>query len=173
MNYYTKLARESINYFLKNNKLVPIPPTTPKSLISQKAGTFVSLHLKPSNELRGCIGTFLPTKSNVAEEIIHNAVAAATEDPRFLPLTLDELPKVEISVDILSSPKLVSKTTKLDPKKTGLIVSSSDGRRGLLLPDIGGVETVAEQERICRLKAGISATEPISRHYFTVKRFHE
>ena len=171
-NIYTTLARNSIKYYLTHRQVMETPQPLPKQL-SIRAGTFVSLHLKLDGSLRGCIGTFLPTKTNVAQEIIYNAIAAAAEDPRFPPVTLAELPEIEISVDVLSFPKLVTQNTVLDTKKYGLIVSTPDGRRGLLLPEIEGIDTVEEQEKICRLKAGIGSNELITRHYFTVKRYKE
>lgn len=173
MNPYTKLARQSIEYFLKHHRVMETPAGLPKPLMATRAGVFVSLHIKSTGELRGCIGTCQPTRSNVAQEIIYNAVAAATEDPRFPPVTPEELPKIEISVDVLSQPELVIQDKALDTNKYGLIVSTPDRRRGLLLPEIEGIDTVEEQERICRLKAGIGPDEDITRHYFTVKRYKE
>jgi len=169
---FVSLARQSITYFLTNHQVLATPPKLPRQF-STRAGTFVSLHLKGTGSLRGCIGTFLPTRKNISEEIIFNALAAAIEDPRFPPLTLAELPNIEISVDVLSPPKIVPQKMMLDTKKYGLIVSTTDGRRGLLLPEIEGIDTVEEQERICRLKAGIGPEEPLARHYFTVKRYKE
>lgn len=173
MNIYTQLARDSIKHFLKHHSVMEIPPNLPKSLAHSRAGTFVSLHNKIDGSLRGCIGTFLPTRKNLAEEIIYNAIAAATEDPRFPPVTLKELDQIEISVDILSPPKIVTKDIALDTKKYGLIVSTANGRPGLMLPDIEGIDTVEEQERICRLKAGIGPEEKVIKHYFKVKRYKE
>lgn len=123
----------------------------------------------PTGVLRGCIGTFLPTKKNVAEEIMHNSIAAATQDPRFPPVTEKELPNLVYSVDILSKPKLAKKEN-LNPKKYGLIVVTKDGRRGLLLPDIPGVKTAEEQIQICKRKAGIGPNETITYQVFTVER---
>ena len=133
----------------------------------EKAGVFVSI--KKFGELRGCIGTFAPTKANVAEETIANAISSATQDPRFPPVNAAELPHLSYSVDVLSKPEPVEDPSQLDPKRYGVIVESG-GRRGLLLPDLEGVNTVEEQIDICRHKAGILSTEPIKLYRFEVKR---
>lgn len=121
-------------------------------------------------ELRGCIGTYLPVQKNIAQEIIHNAIESASRDPRFPPIAPSELPQIRYSVDILSPPEPVSKIEDLDAKRYGLIVSTGDGRRGLLLPDLEGVETVEQQIEICRGKAGILSDEEITLARFTVER---
>lgn len=124
-------------------------------------------------ELRGCIGTYQPVQKNTALEIIHNAIEAATRDPRFPPITTGELPHLKYSVDILSSLETLTKTDALDVKRYGLIVSTADGRRGLLLPNLPGVETVKQQIGICRQKAGINPSEKITLQRFTVERYEE
>jgi len=124
-------------------------------------------------ELRGCIGTYLPSRKNLAEEIIHNAIDAATRDPRFFPVSQGELPQLRYSVDILSPIEIVTNKKDLDVRKYGLIVASNDGRKGLLLPDLEGVETVEQQIEICHQKAGISPKEKITLQRFTVERHEE
>lgn len=124
-------------------------------------------------ELRGCIGTYLPTQENIALEIIHNAIESATRDPRFFPVTAGELPHLRYSIDILSAPEIITKIEDLDAKRYGLIVSTSDGRRGLLLPDLEGVETVEQQLEICRAKAGILPEEKVTFQRFTAERHEE
>ena len=136
--------------------------------MSEKAGVFVSL--KKQGELRGCIGTFQPTTESVAEEIIQNAVSAATQDPRFSPVTEDELGEIEYSVDVLSAPEKVAGKEDLDPRKYGVIVKSGD-YKGLLLPDLEGVDTVDAQVNIAAMKAGISLSEDIELYRFEVKRY--
>lgn len=121
--------------------------------------------------LRGCIGTYVPTKENLAEEIRDNAIAAAVEDPRFLPVSTNELDDIKVSVDILSEPEEVSGINQLDPKKYGIIVAKGY-RRGLLLPDLEGIDTVQEQLKIARRKAGILDNEKITVYRFTVERFY-
>jgi AmmeMemoRadiSam system protein A len=138
--------------------------------MQQRAGVFVSIH-KKNGELRGCIGTFQPTTANVAEEIIQNAVSAATNDPRFDEIREDELDDLEISVDVLSPPEPVDSLKELDPKRYGVIVQSG-WRRGLLLPDLEGVDSVQQQVEIAMRKAGIRPGEPITLYRFEVKRYH-
>jgi len=174
---YTELAKQTIETYIKTGKIISPPKDLPQEMLNKKAGVFVSLHIKESGllcereaPLRGCIGTFFPTQQNIAQEIIHNAISSATQDPRFPPVTEKELPKIIYSVDVLSASKTVSKDTLSDTKKYGLIVSAQDGRRGLLLPDLPGVDTIEEQIKICRMKAGINPWEPVSYQIFTVER---
>lgn len=181
MDYYVKLAKDTIEAYIKTNKIPPLPKKLPQEMIKKKAGAFVSIHKssrgRPASggkgELRGCIGTFLPTRPNIALEIITNAISSATQDPRFPPITEEELPDLVYSVDILSKPKSISNRKAIDPKKYGLIVSTPDGRRGLLLPNIPGVETAEEQIAICRRKAGIEPKEKIKLETFIVERHGE
>ncbi|MFU8795452.1 MAG: AmmeMemoRadiSam system protein A [Dethiobacteria bacterium] len=137
---------------------------------SAKAGAFVSL--KKSGKLRGCIGTFEAVRENLASEIAANAVSAATRDPRFPPVSADELPAIEISVDILSPLEKVANESELDPKIYGVYVRSGH-RSGLLLPDLEGVDTVEEQVGIARQKAGISPGEAVELYRFKVTRYTE
>ena len=130
-----------------------------RELLEQKAGVFVSLH--KHGALRGCIGTFLPTTGCVASEILQNAVSAALEDPRFEPVSKDELDELEIHVDVLSTPEAIPDSSLLDVKRYGVIVTSGY-KRGLLLPDLEGVDTVEEQVSIALRKAGLSERE---KHY--------
>jgi len=137
-------------------------------VLKQRRGAFVSLHR--NGQLRGCIGTIAPTTPSLAEEIIHNAIQAATADPRFPPMTADELDGLEISVDVLSTPEPAT-MDDLDPREYGVIVSA-DWRRGLLLPDLDGVDTVEQQVAIARQKAGIGPNERITIERFRVDRYH-
>ncbi len=178
---YPILARRAIGSYLSQGKEILPPADLPKKLLERRAGVFVSLHKKNDGSLRGCIGTFLPTKKNIAQEVISNSISAATWDPRFKPVTLSELPDLEISVDVLSIPKIIKKGWKpadpipdiLDQEKYGLIISSSDGRRGLLLPAIPGVKSAEEQISICRQKAGILPSEVVNLEIFEVERHEE
>lgn len=133
-----------------------------QDLKTQRAAAFVSI--KKGGSLRGCIGTILPAYKDLAEEISHNALAAGLRDPRFSPVTAAELPDLEYSVDVLGEPESCGRED-LDPRRYGVIVSHK-GRRGLLLPDLEGVDTVEEQLRIACQKAGISLHEP-----YTIERF--
>jgi AmmeMemoRadiSam system protein A len=162
----TKLAKAAVESYISQGKL-----PKPEELTAEmkgRAGVFVSI--KKNGQLRGCIGTFEPTRANVAEEIIYNAVSSATDDPRFSPVRASELPELDYSVDILTRPEPVSSKDQLDPKKYGVIVERGF-RRGLLLPDLEGVDTVDEQIRICRLKSGISDDEPVKLYRFEVRRY--
>ena len=172
MDPYIKLAKEAIEAYVKNKALLSISPDLPEEMLKNQAGVFISLHLK-DDSLRGCIGTFAPTQENIAQEIIQNAISAATQDPRFPPIKSEELSEIVYSVDILSASKSISKDKLSDPKKYGLIVSAKDNRRGLLLPDLPGVDTIEEQIRICRLKAGIEPQKTVNYHIFTVERHTE
>lgn len=180
MDNYVKLAHDAIKEIINNHKTLELPKDLPKEMLTKKAGVFVSIHKKPTatlrvtatgeGELRGCIGTFLPTKKNIALEIIDNAVSAATHDYRFKPITSEELPDLEISVDELEEPEPVQGLTSLDAKKYGVIVKSENGRTGLLLPDLEGVNTPEQQIAIARQKASISPNEPIYLYRFMVTR---
>ncbi len=161
-----KLAREAVEEYVKNSKVVQPHRTCPEMDI--RAGVFVSLH--KHGELRGCIGTFEPTRNDVAEEIVSNAISSATRDPRFRAVRPEELGDLDYSVDILTSPEPVEDVSELDPRRYGVIVESG-WRRGLLLPDLEGVDTVEDQIRISRLKAGIGPDEPIRLYRFEVRRY--
>jgi AmmeMemoRadiSam system protein A len=161
-----KLAKETVESYIREGKTPKPRELTPE--MRERAGVFVSLHRH--GQLRGCIGTFEPAKDNVAEEIIANAICSSTGDPRFPPVAVFELDDLEYSVDILTKPEPVTDISQLDHKKYGVIVESG-WKRGLLLPDLEGVDSVEEQIAICRLKAGISASEPVKLYRFRVKRF--
>jgi len=161
-----KLAKETVENYIREGKIPKPEELTPE--MKERAGVFVSIH--KHGQLRGCIGTFEPTKKNVAEEIMSNAISSATRDPRFPPVGTSELPALEYSVDILTQPEPVKDIKELDPKEYGVIVESGF-RRGLLLPDLEGVDSAEEQIAICRLKAGISPDEPIKLYRFQVRRF--
>ena len=133
------------------------------------AGTFVSLHDSRGN-LRGCIGTIEPQQPTVAQEVIQNAISAATRDPRFPPVQPEELEGLDIKVDVLTEPEPIDSMDQLDPKRYGVIVES-DWRRGLLLPDLEGVDTVEYQVDIAMRKAGIRPDEPVQLYRFEVKRY--
>jgi uncharacterized protein len=167
MHPIAELAKKSIETYVREGKTLPAPlPLSPE--MSLKSGVFVSL--KKRGELRGCIGTYLPSCLNIAEEVITNAIAAATKDPRFSPLREDELGELSYSVDVLSCPEKVENLRELDPRKYGVIVVRGV-RRGLLLPDLHGVDTVEEQLRITRMKAGILPHEEIEIYRFEVIRY--
>jgi AmmeMemoRadiSam system protein A len=166
---YVRLARETIENYVKYVKIISPPKDLPEEMIKQKAGVFVSI--KKFGNLRGCIGTFMPTQENIAHEIIRNAVNAAVDDPRFPAVTVSELNDLTISVDVLSSSEEISDISELNPKKYGVIVSSGY-KKGLLLPDLEGVDTVKEQVDIAKRKAGIYPGEKVKLYRFEVKRYY-
>lgn len=164
---YVQLARASLEHYLRTQQLLPVPDPAPAGM-EGRAGAFVSL--KKYGELRGCIGTIQPVRQNLAEEIIHNAVSAGVEDPRFWPVQLEELPELSISVDVLSPPESIESEDELDPQRYGVIVSSR-GQVGLLLPNLEGIDSVAEQVGIARQKAGLHPNEPVRLARFEVVRY--
>ena len=163
---YVRLARESLTYYLMQRGYMDTPLYATYEMKTKKRGVFVSI--KKEAKLRGCIGTFSPTTENIAREIIKNAVEAGQHDPRFSPITEDELTMLDFSVDILTAPKKTS-VKELDAKKYGVIVRSGY-RSGLLLPDLDGVDTVEAQLKIALQKAGISSDEEYTIEKFEVIR---
>lgn len=167
MHHLVKLAKDTIEHYVREGRIIS-PPEKLELEMKGKAGVFVSI--KKKGKLRGCIGTYLPVTENVAREIIQNAISAATQDPRFLPVDTSELDELEYSVDVLSPPEKVDDRTGLDPKRYGVIVKKGN-RRGLLLPDLEGIDSVSEQIRIASLKAGIYEDEGLELYRFEVKRY--
>ena len=166
---YVKLARESAEYFVKNGSVMQLPDRVPEELLKTKAGAFVSIH--KFGALRGCIGTIASTQENLALEIIQNAVSAVSRDPRFEPVTEDELNYLDINVDVLGEAEPIKSEAELDVKKYGVIVQSGY-KRGLLLPDIDGVDTVEQQVSIARRKGNIAPGEKIELFRFEVVRHY-
>jgi AmmeMemoRadiSam system protein A len=144
-----------------------IPEGLPEEMTRTRAGAFVSIH--KDGALRGCIGTIGPTTGCVAQEIIDNAISASTRDPRFPAISPDELKYLEINVDVLGEPEDIESKEQLDPKRYGVIVSSV-GKRGLLLPDLEGIDTVEQQIEIAKQKAGIHRFESVKLQRFEVIR---
>ena len=163
---FVKLAVEAIENYIKQGEVTAPPEALPPEL-KVRRGVFVSI--KKTGRLRGCIGTIRPAGETLAEEIINNAISAATKDPRFEPVTEEELRDLIISVDVLSEPQPVIDVGDLNPKQYGVIVSKGY-QQGVLLPDIG-VETVEEQLRICRQKADIKDDEKTDIYKFEAVRY--
>ncbi len=163
---YVALARQSLSTWLREQHILTV---------SQRAGfparCFVSLHLADGN-LRGCIGTIEPVREDLVLEIIHNAISAGTRDPRFPEVSLAELATLRMEVSVLSPPQSISGPDQLDPVRYGLIVSQGR-RRGVLLPDLPGVNSVALQLSITKQKAGIFNEDPVSLQRFEVEKYHE
>lgn len=164
---YVKLARLSLETFLLERKNLKRPQDLPGELLDQKAGVFVSL--KKHGRLRGCIGTIAPVEESIAEEIIRNAVSAGVGDPRFDPVAPEELPELTYSVDVLGKPEPIAGMDQLDVKRYGVIVTRGR-KRGLLLPNLDGVTSPAQQVQIALQKAGISPEEQYAMERFEVVR---
>ncbi len=164
---YVRLARFSLETFVKTGRHAKLPGGLPVEMTARRAGTFVSL--KKHGQLRGCIGTISATTGSVGEEILQNAVSAAARDPRFSPVTRDELEDLVYSVDVLGDAEEIQSPAQLDVKKYGVIVTNGR-RRGLLLPNLEGVDTVEEQISIAKQKAGIGSGEEVKLQRFEVVR---
>ena len=164
---FVSLARLTVETFIRHNTLPDLPEDLPAEMTERKAGVFVTLHIGDS--LRGCIGTIMPVRKCIADEIRANAVSACSRDPRFMRVRPDELARITYSVDVLGDAEDISSEDELDVKRYGVIVTNGD-RRGLLLPDLDGVDTVADQVAIARAKAGIEPSEPVSLQRFEVVR---
>lgn len=164
---YVKLARASLEHYIRNGVPMNMPDMLPAEMTGRRAGTFVSL--KKEGRLRGCIGTIGPVRESIAAEILANAISAGTEDPRFSPIAANELDELEYSVDVLGQPEPVDSEIQLDAEKYGVIVTNGN-RRGLLLPNLEGVDTPKQQIAIARQKAGIGSQEPVSLERFEVVR---
>ncbi|MBI2843210.1 MAG: AmmeMemoRadiSam system protein A [Armatimonadetes bacterium] len=165
---HANLAMEALRAYVAEGKTID-PPSDPPPEFVDRAGVFVCI--KKFGELRGCVGTIEPTQPTIAEEIIQNSVSAAVRDFRFLPVEAEELDCLTCSVDVLTSPEIVNDVSLLHPKRYGVIVESGM-RRGLLLPDLDGVDTVEDQIDIARKKAMISPDDPVKLYRFEVKRFY-
>ena len=149
---YVRLARQTIETYVKTGRKICVPEDLPEEMYARRAGVFVSL--KEDGRLRGCIGTIAPVSGSIAEEIIENAVSAAAKDPRFHAVEPEELERLVYSVDVLGETEEISSEAELDVKRYGVVVSRGY-KRGLLLPNLDGVDTVDEQVAIAKRKAGI------------------
>ena len=168
----TELARRAVETFVRERRLIKEAPDSSQVLLHQPAPCFVCLKTL-DRQLRGCIGTIEPATPALWEEVVANAVGAASRDPRFQPVTKAELASLRYSVDVLERPEATT-FEELDPKAFGVVVESGDGsRRGLLLPDIEGVETAARQVEIAARKAGLSPRQPLKLYRFRVRRYKE
>jgi len=193
-----ELAKRATENYVREREIISLPGNLPKEFLEKKAGAFVTIEKSEDSEglfhsqeklsLRGCIGTYLPTRKNIAEEIIFNSIAAATEDYRFGPIREEELSCLRYTVYILNEPELVEDIKSLDPKKYGIIIKTVpivspdktdvvfDGhhtsKSGLLLPDLEGVDTVEKQISITCQKGGIDPVwEKFSIYRFTVEKY--
>lgn len=164
------LAKLTVEKFIRDGTVID-PPAEPTGVLATRAGAFVTLR-HSDGQLRGCIGTIEPARSTVAEEIIKNAISAATRDPRFPAILLSELPDLKYGVDVLCQPEFARGLQDLDPSIYGVIVATLDGsRRGLLLPLIEGIDSAEEQWLAVHSKAGIRPGTQVRVERFRVTRF--
>ena len=168
----TALARRAVEAFVLRREILDFAADPASALWPGPAACFVCLKTL-AGKLRGCIGTVEPARQSLAAEIVHNAIGAATRDPRFPPVSADELLLLRYTVDVLEAPE-PAEIEDLDPSEFGVIVEDNNGRRrGLLLPAIEGVELVCDQIQIAARKAGIASGEPHKLYRFRVQRFRE
>lgn len=164
---YVRLARLSLETYIKTNREIKLPDGLPEEMLNRRAGAFVSL--KKYGQLRGCIGTIGPVTSCLANEILRNAISAGTQDPRFPEVTVDELQDLVYSVDVLAPAEPIQSMAELDVKRYGVIVTKGH-KRGLLLPNLDGIETPEQQVSIALQKGGISENEAYTMERFEVVR---
>ena len=167
---YVKLAVQAVHHFLSEGKPMPCPSPVPDGMNDQ-SGVYESIKKKKSNELRGSIGPDPPNQNKLAEEIIQNAVNAATRDPRFKPITIEELDQLLFSVDILTPLEPVNEPEQLNPKQHGLSITY-EGRQGILLPNLEGIDTIEKQIDLCLKKGNIPKDAPFQMYRFEVERYH-
>jgi len=168
MDQYVQLAKDTVEAYIGRNKTINLPEYLPKELYSKKAGVFVTLF--NNGDLRGCIGTFEPTKKNIGLEIINNAISAATHDYRFPPITENELSDLNYEVSILSSPEKINDLSELNPNIYGVLVKRN-GKSGLLLPDLEGIDTAEKQVSIACQKADIDyPSKDVEVYKFSVEK---
>lgn len=166
---YVRLARKTIEEYIRKGQKIEVPKGLPEEMYSGKAGVFVSI--KEDGKLRGCIGTIQAVQASIAEEIIENAISASTRDSRFSPIEPDELDRLVISVDVLGGMEAIDSPEELDVEKYGVVVTKGY-KRGLLLPNLEGVDTVEEQIGIAKRKAGIGEEEKVRLERFEVVRHY-
>lgn len=164
-----RLARKTIEEYARTGRAGGIPKGLPEEMYKDRAGVFVSI--KKAGRLRGCIGTICATCPSIAEEIVHNAVSASAKDPRFSPIGTEELDNLTISVDVLGDMEPIGSPEGLDVKRYGVVVTKGC-RRGLLLPNLEGVDTVEDQIAIAKQKAGIGPEEEVQLERFEVVRHY-
>ncbi|MFA7169961.1 MAG: AmmeMemoRadiSam system protein A [Candidatus Paceibacterota bacterium] len=176
MNKYTELARKTVETYAKTGEIIPVPQDLPPEFYSEQKGVFVTIHKTENgkNCLRGCVGTFTPTKDSLAQEIIQNAIFASQEDNRFRPIIENELESLNYEVSLLDPPEQIYSSADLDTKKYGVIIKTEDGRTGLLLPDIKGVNSPVYQIEIAARKGCINfEKEEFFLYRFTVEKYKE
>ena len=168
MHPLVKLAKDTVELYIREGRIIDVKDEDLLPELKERAGVFICL--KIHGTLRGCIGTFQPTEPTIAHETVRNAISAATCDPRFECVRTEELDAIEYTVDVLTPPVKVADKSELDPRKYGVIVKAG-GRRGLLLPDLEGVDTVDFQVSIAMQKAGIAPGTAVELSRFEVRRY--
>lgn len=164
-----QLARRTIETYVRTGRRLR-PDEAAPGIQGEPAGAFVTLHKASTGDLRGCIGTIEATEESLVKEVIANAVSAATRDPRFPPVKADELDDLRIDVSVLYAAEPIQSTAELDPRSYGVIVQRG-WRRGLLLPDIEGIDDAETQVRYARMKAGIGPDEAVELQRFKVEKY--
>ncbi len=170
MHPLVKLAKDTVDLYIKTGRTYEVRGDELSADLSGRAGVFVCLKIR--GNLRGCIGTFHPMEPSIAHETVRNAISAATCDPRFACIRPDELETIEYTVDVLTPPEQVVDRSELDPRRYGVIVKAGN-KRGLLLPDLEGVDAVDYQISIAMQKAGIPPGTPLELYRFEVRRFEQ
>lgn len=171
MNHFISLAKSAVESYINDKVVINPPSNLPKDFLKTKSGVFITI--EEDNQLRGCIGTYLSTKENIAQEIISNAIAAATEDYRFDPIEKEELPSLSYTVYILDEPELIKDIKDLNPKKYGVIIRTTSGKSALLLPDLEDIDTTDQQLEITCQKGEIDPKkEQLIIYRFTVKKYN-
>jgi len=165
---YVLLAKKAVEEYIMYNNVIS-HQNIYENYIHDK-GVFITIN--KNNKLRGCMGTYYPTKETIEDEIINNAILAATSDNRFKKINIDELNKLTYSVTLINEPKIVNDKIELNPKKYGILVASNLGKTGILLPNLDGVDTIDKQLDIVLKKASINLNnEETKLHKFTVEKY--
>ncbi len=170
MHPLIKLAKDTVELYIRERKIIEVNADEFPQEFREPAGVFICLKIR--GNLRGCIGTFQPTETSIVRETVRNAISSATCDPRFECVRADELDQIEYTVDVLTPPEKVAGKDELDPRRYGVIVQAG-GRRGLLLPDLEGVDTVDYQISIAMQKAGIPRGSSVELYRFEVRRYEQ
>jgi len=181
MNPYVLLAKQAVENYIKNGKIISLPKDLPDKFSNKKAGTFITI--TKNGQLRGCVGSYLPTKENIAQEIIHNAIAASTKDYRFKQIQKKELTELSYEVYILNKPKQIQNLDELDPERYGIIVktvpenkngASLNLKSALLLPNLEGLNTAKKQFSAACQKGEINPRfEKIAIYKFDAEKYSD
>lgn len=166
------LAKKTVETYIESGKIIKAEDNLIKEFSEKKAGVFITI--EKNKDLRGCIGTYLPTQDNIIEEVIQNAISASTEDYRFGSIQKQELPFLSYTVSILEKPELIKDRKELNPKEYGIIIKTLDYplKSALLLPDLEGVDTIEQQVSITCRKGEINPSkEKIIIYKFKVKKY--